>query len=168
MEGTLLSVMWKWDGRGVWGRMGTRICMSSFCCLPETITILLISSTSIKNKKLKKPPHFHEWIFTFSCIRTFDCSLIHCFFCFCFFYIHLFWARFIWCQVLGTQEQMWSLPKGILCLIGNQKGGWLWQVFSWLESSVTKPHSPHGGGSSERVWSSGENAASLPRDVALL
>ena len=38
--------------RGVWGRMDTHICMSeSLYCLPETITILLISYTSIHNKK---------------------------------------------------------------------------------------------------------------------
>ena len=42
------------DGRGVWGRMDTCICMAeSLCCLPEIIT-LLISYTPIQNKKLKK------------------------------------------------------------------------------------------------------------------
>ena len=42
------------DGRGVWGRMDTYIRMTeSFCCSPETIT-LLISYTSIQNKKFKK------------------------------------------------------------------------------------------------------------------
>ena len=41
------------DWRGVWGRMDTHICMSeSLYCLPETITILLISYTSIHNKKI--------------------------------------------------------------------------------------------------------------------
>ena len=41
-------------GRGVWGRMDTHICMAeSLCCLPETITALLISYIPIENKKLK-------------------------------------------------------------------------------------------------------------------
>ena len=32
------------DGRGVWGRMDTCVCMAeSLCCLPETLTALLIS-----------------------------------------------------------------------------------------------------------------------------
>ena len=39
------------DGRGVCGRMDTRICMAELlCCLPETITILLISYMPIQNK----------------------------------------------------------------------------------------------------------------------
>ena len=43
------------DGRGVWGRMDTCICIcmvESFCCSPETSqNYLLISYTSIENKK---------------------------------------------------------------------------------------------------------------------
>ena len=36
------------DGRGVWGRMDTCICLAeSLCCPPETITTLLIVYTSI-------------------------------------------------------------------------------------------------------------------------
>ena len=43
------------DGRGVWGRKDTYICMAeSLCCPPETITTLLFSYTPIQNKKLKK------------------------------------------------------------------------------------------------------------------
>ena len=39
------------DGRGVWGRMGTRVWMAeSLCCSPETITALLMSYTPIQNK----------------------------------------------------------------------------------------------------------------------
>ena len=42
------------DGKGVWGRMDTCICMAeSFHCSPETTTTLLISYTPIQNKKLK-------------------------------------------------------------------------------------------------------------------
>ena len=42
------------DGRGVWGRADTRICMTeSLRCPPETIIILLISYTPIENKKFK-------------------------------------------------------------------------------------------------------------------
>ena len=38
------------DGRRVWGRMDTHICMAeSLCCPPETITVLLISYTPIQN-----------------------------------------------------------------------------------------------------------------------
>ena len=41
------------DRRGVWGRMDTCICMAeSLHCSPETIMILLISSTPIQNKSL--------------------------------------------------------------------------------------------------------------------
>ena len=37
-----------WDGRGVWGRMGTCICMTeSLYCVPETITTLLIGYAPI-------------------------------------------------------------------------------------------------------------------------
>ena len=40
------------DGRGVWGRMDTCICMAeSLHCLPETITTLLISYTPMQNKQ---------------------------------------------------------------------------------------------------------------------
>ena len=36
------------DGRGVWGRVDTCICTAqSLCCVPETITTLLIGSTLI-------------------------------------------------------------------------------------------------------------------------
>ena len=43
------------DGRGVWGRMDTCMCMAeSLCCSPETITTLLISCTPNQNKKFKK------------------------------------------------------------------------------------------------------------------
>ena len=42
------------DGRGVWGRMDTRICVAkSLRGSPETITTLLISYTPIENKKLR-------------------------------------------------------------------------------------------------------------------
>ena len=42
------------DGWGVWGRMDTRIRVAeSLHCLPETVTVLLISYTPIQNKKLK-------------------------------------------------------------------------------------------------------------------
>ena len=41
------------DGRGVWGRMDTCICMAkSLCCSSETITTLLIGYTPIQNKRL--------------------------------------------------------------------------------------------------------------------
>ena len=47
-------------GRGVWGRVGTCICMAEpFHSSPETITTLLISYTSIQNKMfLKNDSHF--------------------------------------------------------------------------------------------------------------
>ena len=45
------------DGRGVWGRKDTCICLAeSLGCLPETITTLLTDYTPLQNKKLKK--HF--------------------------------------------------------------------------------------------------------------
>ena len=43
------------DGSRVWGRMDTCICMAEFlCCLPETITTLLISLFQYKIKSKKK------------------------------------------------------------------------------------------------------------------
>ena len=43
------------DGREVWGRMDTCICMAeSLCCSPETITTLLIIYTPKQSKKLKE------------------------------------------------------------------------------------------------------------------
>ena len=42
------------DGTGVWGRTDTHIYMTeSFHCSPETIIVLLISYTPIKNKEFK-------------------------------------------------------------------------------------------------------------------
>ena len=38
------------DGRGLWGRMDTCICMAeSLHCLPETISTLVIGCTPIQN-----------------------------------------------------------------------------------------------------------------------
>ena len=42
------------DGRGVWGKMDTCICMAeSLHCSHETITILLINYAQTQNKKFK-------------------------------------------------------------------------------------------------------------------
>ena len=42
------------DGRGLWGRMDTCICMvESLCCSLEAITALLTGYTPIQNKKFK-------------------------------------------------------------------------------------------------------------------
>ena len=61
------------DGRGVWGRMDTRICMAeSFCCPHETITTLSIGFAPTQNKKFKKKA-FHYWTttaFTFHYTHT--------------------------------------------------------------------------------------------------
>ena len=43
------------DGRGVWRRMDTCICMGEpLCCSPETLTELLIGYTSVKKQEVKK------------------------------------------------------------------------------------------------------------------
>ena len=43
------------DGRGVWGRMDTGICVAeSLHCPPETITTLLIGYNPTQNKTLKQ------------------------------------------------------------------------------------------------------------------
>ena len=43
------------DGRGLWERMDSCICMAeSFCCPPVTITTLLIDYTPTQNKVFKK------------------------------------------------------------------------------------------------------------------
>ena len=52
----LHSMLWgRLDGRGVWGRMDTSICvwLSPFA-VHLKLTTLLIGSTPIENKKLKK------------------------------------------------------------------------------------------------------------------
>ena len=39
------------EGRGLWGRMDTRICTAeSFCCSPETITTLSISCAYVLSR----------------------------------------------------------------------------------------------------------------------
>ena len=57
-QGILLHVMWQpgWEGSlGENGYMYTCIRVAeSLCCLPETITTLLISCTPIQNKKVLK------------------------------------------------------------------------------------------------------------------
>ena len=53
------------DGRGVWGRMDTCICMAeSLFCSPETITIMLISFTLVQNLKKKKLKDRLSQVFT--------------------------------------------------------------------------------------------------------
>ena len=43
------------DGRGVWGRMDTRICTAeSLHCLPETVTTLLLGCTPLQKLKKKR------------------------------------------------------------------------------------------------------------------
>ena len=49
------------DGRGVWGRMDTCICMAeSLLGSPKTTTTLLIGYTPIQNKTLKFGDKNHE------------------------------------------------------------------------------------------------------------
>ena len=50
------------DGRRVWKRMDTSICVAeSLCCSHKTITILLIGYTPIQNKKyLKKRKGYYK------------------------------------------------------------------------------------------------------------
>ena len=41
------------DGRGVWAKMDTCVCLAeSPCCSPKTVTLLLTRCTPIQNKKL--------------------------------------------------------------------------------------------------------------------
>ena len=47
------------DGRGVWGRVGTCICIAeSLHCSPEIVTTLLTSHAPTQNKKLRKYKFF--------------------------------------------------------------------------------------------------------------
>ena len=49
------------DGREVWGRMDTCICLiESLCCPYETIKALLTGYTPVQNKKLKKKHTKHK------------------------------------------------------------------------------------------------------------
>ena len=55
IHGTLCNAMWQPQREGNLGGMDTCMCMSeSLHCQPETVTTLLIGSTPIQNKKLKK------------------------------------------------------------------------------------------------------------------
>ena len=66
------------DGRGVWRRMDTCICMAeSLCCSLETVTTLLIGYTPIQNKKFK-----NKWINNFLKGNWRSCDM-------CFFYNYL-------------------------------------------------------------------------------
>ena len=48
-HGTLLNISGSRDGRGVWERVDTYVCMAeSFCVPPEIITALLVCYTAIK------------------------------------------------------------------------------------------------------------------------
>ena len=52
-QGTMRNVIGSLDGREMWGRMNTCICMAeSLSCAPDTITILLIGYMPIKIKSL--------------------------------------------------------------------------------------------------------------------
>ena len=63
------------DGRGVWRRMDTCICMAeSIWCSPETVTTLLIGYTPIQIKKFK-----NKWINNFLKGNSRSCDM-------CFFY----------------------------------------------------------------------------------
>ena len=58
-ETTLPVLCGSLEGRRVWGRMDIYICMAkSFCCSPETITTLWVSSTSMPSELPGKP---HLW-----------------------------------------------------------------------------------------------------------
>ena len=51
----LLKVSGSLNGRGVWGRMDTCMCMAeSLHCSPETVTTLLIGYTLVQKKMLKE------------------------------------------------------------------------------------------------------------------
>ena len=51
----LCSIVWSSpDGRGVWRRMDTCICMAeSLHCPPEILTVLLMGCTPVQNEKFK-------------------------------------------------------------------------------------------------------------------
>ena len=71
----LCSMLWgSLDGRGVWRRMGTCICMAEFCSSLETVTALLMGYTAIQNKKFK-----NKWINNFFKGNWRSCDM--CFFC---------------------------------------------------------------------------------------
>ena len=53
------------NGRGVWGRMDTCICMAELlCCAPETIPTLLIGCIQYKTKSFLKIPQ-SNWYWRF-------------------------------------------------------------------------------------------------------
>ena len=64
------------DGRRIWGRMDTCICIAeSLCCSPETITTLLIGYTQIQNKKQKKKKRI--WVVDQLCVIWCICYLFN-------------------------------------------------------------------------------------------
>ena len=59
------------DGRGVWGRVNTCICMiESLYCPPATITTLLIGYTPMQKKKKKLNKNVNT-IMPYSCLKLF-------------------------------------------------------------------------------------------------
>ena len=55
------------NGRRVWGRMNTDICMAeSLCCLPETYITLLIGYTPIKIELKKKSENLLSHVLLFA------------------------------------------------------------------------------------------------------
>ena len=57
---TLPVLCWQLDGRGLWGRVDTYICMAeSFCWAPEIITTLLISYAAA-TKSLQSCPTLYD------------------------------------------------------------------------------------------------------------
>ena len=54
------------DRRGVWERIDTSLCMAeSLCCVPETVTTLLIGYIPIEKKKksFKRNIEYHVFLF---------------------------------------------------------------------------------------------------------
>ena len=98
------------DGRGVWRRMDTCVCMTeSLCYLPANITTLLISYTPVRNKKLRKS------------MATIENGFLK---------VPLWYSNRIHAGSEGNPLQ-WEIPLGISQCVSTRPWAELWTMDAW-------------------------------------
>ena len=130
------------DGRGLWGRTGTGICMAkSLHCSPETTTTLLTDYSSIQNKKFKvKKKRTLEWVVVsfsrgsswprdWTCISLFlSHQRGH--------WHHLFYRWKVWVTITWKSQSHWDL---ILThsLLESPPQPWQWRASFFITLAST-------------------------------
>lgn len=123
--------------------LGQSLTLSAPCELlsgPNSNVTSVVETSLIQVYRVTFKNHFHEQVFVFSCVSSFDHSLMQCIF----FFLHLPVQGQACCQVLGAQTWIkcrLSL-KGAYGRQWNQMPGWWW--------SETGAHT-----SRERAWGEG-------------